>query len=235
MTTAHAGRFASSPRLPPGRLSLAGLLLVLYVAGCSPDIGSFTPAGSLITPRDSHTATLLADGRVLIVGGVGDVGDVASAELYDPKTGTFSPTGSMAAPRASFTATLLSDGRVLVAGGVNDSSPLASAELYDPKTGRFDATASMSTARGFATATQLFDGRVLIVGGCRDCGSSPPVGLPSAEVFDNNTGSFSSAGSMSTARFLNTTTALPDHRVLVVGGYGDSARGSAELYQPQTR
>jgi predicted amidohydrolase YtcJ len=98
-----------------------------------PATGTFSATGSMAAARHSHTATLLSDGRILIVGGADpDHGVyVASAELYDPASGKFSPTGSMAAARTG-TATLLSDGRVLIAGGYDGSADLASAELYQP-------------------------------------------------------------------------------------------------------
>jgi Protein kinase domain/Kelch motif/Galactose oxidase, central domain len=143
--------------------------------------GTFSSTGSMVAERESHTATLLSDGRVLIAGGWNGGAVVASAELYDPKTGAFSSTGSMATSRARHTATLLSDGRVLIAGGQSGSSSgvVASAELYDPKTGAFSSTGSMATSRSSHTATLLSDGRVLIAGGWDGSGGL----VASAEIY----------------------------------------------------
>jgi len=196
----------------------------------SPAASPFGPTGSLVTARANHTATLLLDGRVLIAGGrVSALGDLASAELYDPKTGTFSPTGSMATPRFHHTATLLSDGRVLITGG-DDLKAGASAELYDPKTGTFSPTGSMATTRWGHSATLLSDGSVLIAGG--EASSGPSA---SAELFDPKTGTFSPTGSMTTSRYDHTATLLLDGRVLILGGASRTkGLASAELYDPKT-
>ena len=52
--------------------------------------------------RQIHTATLLADGRVLVAGGLAlrRCNHSHRPRSYDPTTGTFSPTGSMATARA---------------------------------------------------------------------------------------------------------------------------------------
>jgi hypothetical protein len=207
-----------------------------------PKTGTFSPTGSMTTAREDHTATLLADGRVLIAGG-NDIGDhaVASAELYDPKTGTFTATGSMTTARGFPTATLLADGRVLMVGGDSGSWSfndlfLASAEIYDPKTGKFTATGSMTIGRVWHTATRLSDGRVLITGGCSDNTDQPF--LASAEIYDPKTGNFSPTGAMSDRRLYHTATLLSDGRVLVAGGGGNYVVGgflaSAEIYDPKT-
>jgi hypothetical protein len=195
-----------------------------------PSTGKFSPTGSMAEARESDSATLLGDGRVLIVGGQNDQ-VLASAELYDPKTGKFSPTGSMSAPRENHTATLLADGRVLIAGGngagSDDQAPLASAEIYDPKTGSFSPTGSMTTARKRAGATLLGDSRVLIVGG----EDAQLNGISTAEIYDPKNGTFSPTGSMITARFSVAVITMPDGRVFVMGVDADSA-GTAEFYDP---
>jgi Galactose oxidase, central domain len=91
--------------------------------------GTFIATGSMTVARFFHTATVLADGRVLIAGGQrldpppADFTNLSSAEIYDPGTGTFTATGSMTRTRSRHTATLLPNGQVLIAGGQATAAP----------------------------------------------------------------------------------------------------------------
>ena len=105
-----------------------------------PNSDTWAPADSMTTRRTGQTATLLPDGRVLVVGGRsfdGSVpGAVASAEVYSPNSVDWSPAGNMSVARAYHTATLLNDGRVLVCGGHSgptfNRQQLSTAEIYTP-------------------------------------------------------------------------------------------------------
>jgi len=201
-----------------------------------PATGVFGGTGNLTANRGDHTATLLANGKVLIAGGADQdpTGTgLASAELYDPSTGAFTQTGSMAAGRFMHTATQLQNGKVLITGGAltSASDPVATAEVYDPATGIFTMTGAMATAREQHTATLLADGRVLIVGGTTSTGTGDLHPTATVEVYDPSTGSFSITGSMAEARTFHTATLLPSG-VLVAGG-GDE-NSTAEVYDPAT-
>lgn len=203
-----------------------------------PDTRKFSKTGSMTTPHRGHTATLLADGRVLVVGNGGESSrSGVSADVYDPSTGTFSKTGSMKTGRWLHTATLLPDGRVLIAGGRSpQDSVYRTAETFDPRTGRFSSTGSMREGRQQQTATLLPDGRVLIAGGYWSDGQKWRV-LASTEIYEPTTGKFGSIGSMGAPRESHAAVLLDDGRVLIASGddIGDSGAvgvAPAVLYQP---
>lgn len=143
----------------------------------------------LVTARSDHTATLLADGRVLVVGGKDRAGKpVATAELFEPLSvrqvarcdpnasppkpckvqGVWAPMGQLTAARWGHAATLLPDGRVLVTGGVGESGePVADVEVFDPASdpvAPWTAAPAMNSPRWGHTATVV---------GAEGCGPSP--------------------------------------------------------------
>ena len=201
-----------------------------------PATGTFAATGALLAPRRQHTATLLASGRVLIVGGVtpgngnGDIA-ITTAELYDPVSRTFTATGTPTLSNSARTATLVPGGKVLVTGA--DTG----ADLYDPTAGTFTATGSMVSAHGSSyTATHLASGKVLIAGGYNFSAGGT---LSAAEVYDPVTGAFTATtGTLQQARSSHTATLLQNGKVLVAGGEvcPDNCTQllSAELFDPAT-
>jgi hypothetical protein len=196
-----------------------------------PASGTFLKVADMNVGRVFHTATLLADGQVLIVGG--DSSDSSdTAELFDPVTGSFTLTGRMTAARLNHTATRLPNGKVLVAGGPGDT---ATAELYDPNTGLFTPTGNMATGRSQHTATLLPDGTVLMAGGLTMLNSIENE-TATTEIYDPASGSFRSGATMRQGRFWHTATLLPGGAVLFIGGASSSdgdritVLTSAEIY-----
>jgi len=239
-----------------GATAVVGLLAtvtVLIASGIE-----FTTTGSMTGPRYGHTATLLADGTVLIAGGFDGSHNLASAQLYDPASGLFMAVGSMTSARATHTATLLLDGTVLVAGGGD-----ATAEIYDPLSHTFAATTgSMSSRWSGRLAALLPDGRVLLDGGeiyDPDTGTFATVpgsvggGTATllqdgrvlilavdlggdngrAHIYDPVSGTFTASGETASMRSQYTTTLLTDGTVLVVGGYGGNGlMPGPEIFDP---
>ena len=208
--------------LPDGRVLVAG--------GCSGQRATasaetydvkanrWTRVGDMMQARCSHIAVPLPDGRVFVVGGGGGrLGDLASAEVFDPATSTFASLGPMHSNH--YLATRLADGRVLLTGGQGDGGEiLKSAEIFDPETGHFQATGNMAIARVKHAAALLPDGRVLVIGGSDRRGYKERFG--STEVYDPQTGRFSPGPALRSRRhkFRDAVAVLPSGAVFVAGG-----------------
>ncbi len=229
--------------LPSGKVLVAGGLVLPFPAPSlastelyDPATNRWSSAAPMIESRTRQTATLLRDGRVLIVGGLTvmlqDGGlfpsQLTSAEIYDPKADRWSPTAPTDEHRLGHTATLLPDGRVLVAGGQADSGTfLKSTEIYDPIQDRWISAAPMAAARFGHVATLLADGDVLVAGGLGDEPNALNIALTSAEIYDPRTNLWVSVASMAEFHAADTATALRSGNVLVLGAPGQSR---AEVY-----
>jgi photosystem II stability/assembly factor-like uncharacterized protein len=148
-----------------------------------PETNLFSRTGSMTVPRETHTATLLQDGRVVVSGGMSCcAGEVflRSTEVYDPVSETWEPAGDMQFPRANALAALLPSGKVLVVGG-EIGLPFGSGsvpELFDPSTGTLRLAAPLPVAQFPFTATMLLDSSLFLTLG------NPSAGSRSAALYD---------------------------------------------------
>ena len=204
--------------LSNGKMLFTGLPATLYdfADGTLVPTGTYAGTGGAL-----EAATLLPNGRVLVLGNAGCCDDLGRTELYDPATDTFSLTTQIFTNSTnSLRSTLLFNGSVLVHDGY-------AAGVYDSSNLTFTPTGSALVVRQDHTATLLPDGTVLFAGGDFASGTS-------AELYGTGGASFSIPGGMTIPRFLHTATLLGDGRVLIAGGlpYTTTTTATAELYAP---
>ena len=207
------------------------LIALLLLAPAKKGLLSIMP---LHEKRAAHSATLLPNGKVLIVGGFKKGPDTysqqysATTEIFDPSTYHFTYSGSLHIARCGQTATLLAGGReVLITGGNNDQEHLASAELYDVNTGQWTRLPDMLTGRQGHQAVLLRNGKVLIMGGASD----PRMVV---ELYDPVTRKFEK-GPQAPFDCSGTAIQLPDGRILIAGGSQDHRPTSVSMtYDPTT-
>ncbi|AUX45251.1 uncharacterized protein SOCE26_067320 [Sorangium cellulosum] len=242
----HPARaYHAAARLTDGRVLVAGgetgdepnIDVVSSAALFNPATLRWTPTASMHTARQLHTMTLLADGRVLAVGGMVRFSEfLATSEIFDPETERWTSTGPLTSVRIAHTATLLHSGRVLVTGGVlpgkdGGDGMLDTAEVFDPETGAWrEVTQRMREGRTLHTATLLDDGRVLIAGGDTFSGSA------TAEVFNPESQRWEAAAPLNVRRTKQPAALLENGCVLIAGGVAQNrgAISSVELFDPRT-
>ncbi|PJN26148.1 kelch repeat-containing protein [Kitasatospora sp. CB02891] len=205
-----------------------------------PTADTWTGTATQPSPRRLHSVTAMADGKVLVAGGIGGstAPGLASAEVYDPAADTWTPVGTMSQARWGHSAVLLPSGKVLVAGGSavragTTVRALRSAELFDPATGGWAKAADLTDARSGHVAVAL-NGKVLVVGGTASVGTDQEPALAFCEVYDPATDSWSPTGSLLRPRALHQAAALSDTTVLVTGGRAPGA-GDDGTFDPFSR
>jgi hypothetical protein len=197
------------------------------VATCDrvdPATGHVSPGPTMNDARQYHAAVRLADGRLLVAGGLGlhsppEAREVwlATAEVLDAAATAWIRVGAMHEAKAGMSAARLLDGKVLLAagwdGGAGDS---ATAELFDPSTNQFVQTGSLHVRRSGNASALLKDGRMLLVGGFMNGGWDV---APTMEVYDPATGAWTMTTMPGGLRRLGAmAVALPDGDVLLAGG-----------------
>ncbi len=248
-------------------LVVAGLMLAVTVtpvaammAAPPPDRGEWVTIARLETPRSGHTATLLADGSVLVAGGVRGSKPVLSLELVYPDRAVARAAGVLPFGLSDHDAVALPDGRVLLAGGNHgtmDADPKSHLcaplppLVWDPTTLSVEPVAGIPDAGG-SSATLLEDGRVLLAGGRSECTWKPRAGglelkgrtgFPESVVWDPVDGTVEPTGSLAEGRTNHFALRLADGNVLVAGGermsfqadlFGHFGNDTAEVWDRAT-
>ena len=143
MSQGRAGHHYNQVTLDDGRVLMTGGTNVpnlLGAANAAPISGAelYNPATNswaaynMSTARALHSATKLADGRVVVCGGAQGTlttpTSIDGVELFTPSTNTWSVLPNLGSPRSGHNSALLPDGTVLLLGGQGASSTLATIE-----------------------------------------------------------------------------------------------------------
>ena len=182
---------------------------------------------SLLVPRRGHTATLLRDGRILLVGGSScrgrDDGNGSNkAEIFNPDTMVSEALPDLQIPRREHTATLMTDGRVIVVGGVvapthaGPMSATSAVEILSKRNGvwRWQPGPSLHDPRRMHDTVVLRDGRIAVIGGYDD--HQAPTA--SVEVWDGKGTGWLEGPSLAAPSPDVRAFSLKDGRVVIVSG-----------------
>ncbi|QCO37972.1 Kelch repeat-containing protein [Leptospira interrogans] len=190
---------------------------ILPVEVYDPVSKTFSLKGNLLQPRYNFSVLAPNLGNPILIGGVNyssatnSYSTLSETERFNEVTGLLSVGPSLRKPLRSFTANLLQDGKILITGGSNEDGTSDSIQILD--TTFTEISPKMSVSRQFHTGTVLNNGNVLIAGGR----TSNVVHLE-AEVFDPNSNSLSSTGSLFQQRYDATSHPLQNGKVLILGG-----------------
>lgn len=204
--------------------------------------GRWVTCPSMLVRRAGCAASLLPDGRLMVVGGYDERGIVEglldTCEVFDPVQQVWSQADA-ALGRARWGHGCASlDGLIYAVGGcsLRPGAPpheafmetLRGCEVFDPATGSWQMCADLHVARAGARVVALADRYLAAVGGCDDVFGRAEL-LPTVELFDGRQGRWSLLDlQLTTPRTTAAVAALDDRQILIIGGA--PSLSSAEVY-----
>lgn len=168
---------------------------------------SYATTDLMPTAGTGHVATLLADGRVLLVLASG------GTQIYTPQTGQWQSAPSMTVATNDLALIRLADGRVLATGGSNANVYSARAEIFDANTNTWSATGGLTEARNGHSLERLPDGSPIVIGGRGVTGLTSSV-----EIFSAATSIWTLGQALPEARSNHVSLTLANGDILVLGG-----------------
>jgi len=224
--------YHSATRLPSGKVLVAGGYTGGFNSNALASTELFDPATStwsasapMLRPHAAHTATLLENGKVLVVAGRSTGGDSTAAELYDPAHNLWSPGGNIIVARTTHKALLLRSGKVLIWGGFGPAGVNPPAELYDPDANGWSVIPA-TNEHFINDANVLPDGRILALGDIEN------YSFQFAGIFDPVTSVWTSVRRPPVSMAFSV--ALSNGNVLFYGNYAPGNPRLAEEYDPAT-
>ncbi|HZE84565.1 MAG TPA: kelch repeat-containing protein [Puia sp.] len=238
----RTGQWTRLPDMLAGREGHRAILLkngkVLIIGGThdpelsvelfDPATRKFEKTGPSPYDLNSMSAIGLADGRILLAGGLQGKQPTQSALICDPATSQFTKVGNMNSVRYKCGEILLADGKVMIIGGSDNrdwKGKYSSTEIFDPHTGTFSRGPELNFERfklGHSVVT-LRDGTVLVTGGDKHI-----------ELYDPASSKFTVVATLDQPYYFSSATLLTDGTVLMSGGYGNDAQPTSKnwLFQP---
>jgi len=236
-------------------------LLALFVVACRadpspPSLGTKSSAlwsTTTVTSvrRWSHPATLLADGRVLLVGGGAFIPPSTSifystADVWNPTTGTVSSAGALSREITGHFLARVSTGEVVAIGGGPGWIGGTPTEIYNPTTNAWTSGPAIDPpgllrSATFAQAIALSDGRAMVAGGmagtsCVTTGCNPCGCAVDTRIYNPSSRSFTSAPPPSHGPMIDQLVELADGRVLAIGQWvaGNTYLPTCSIFNPST-
>ncbi|MBA3723848.1 MAG: hypothetical protein H0W89_03050 [Candidatus Levybacteria bacterium] len=205
--------------------------------------------GDLNVQRYLHTATVLSDGKVLVVCGGRNGTPIRQSEIFDPTTGNWTNSNNTLLSRRYHTADLVrvseitEETNVLIAGGIGGTEITNTAELYNPLSNTWKYASNMKNARLFHASSSLNDGRILVTAGAATGGFIKEK-HSSTEIYDPISNTWTLKAPLGTARAYHEQVTFKDAqgntKVMVIGGIDTNGNSEAnalattEIYDSYT-